>query len=59
VKIKLLKDATIHGIRSKADRVHEVVDHVALKLIKRGYAALYEPKVEPEQEEEDAAVDSE
>jgi len=52
MKIKLLKDATIHGIKSKADRVHEVVDRVAQKLIDRGYAVLEDGKVEEPVEEE-------
>lgn len=52
MKIKLLKDATIHGIQSKANRVHEVIDRVALKLIDRGYAVLDDGKVvEPQQDE--------
>ena len=59
MKIKLLKDATIHGIKSKADNVHEVIDHIAQKLIDRGYAMLYDMKVEPEQEEEDDAASGE
>lgn len=59
MKIKLLKDATIHGIKSKADNVHEVIDHVAQKLIDRGYAVLDDMKVEPEQEEENGTVTGE
>lgn len=57
MKIKLLKDATIHGIRSKAEGVHEVIDLVAQKLIDRGYAILDDGKVEeqpkPEMEAEE------
>ncbi len=58
MKIKVIKDATIHGIKSKTGRVHEVIDRVAQKLIDRGYAELHksevkaepEPKPEPEVE---------
>ena len=57
MKIKLIKDAIIHGIPSKAGKVHEVIDRVALKLIDRGYAILDDGKVEEEQEvEEDGAI---
>jgi hypothetical protein len=49
MKIKLIKAATIHGIKSRANSVHEVIDHVALKLISRGYAEIY---VEPEEAED-------
>ena len=53
MKIKLLKDAIIHGIPSKADKVHEVIDNVAQKLINRGYAILDDGKPEIGQEETD------
>jgi hypothetical protein len=54
MKIKLIKDAIIHGIPSKADKVHEVIDSVAQKLINRGYAILDdgEPEVEREEAED-------
>jgi len=52
MKIKLIKDATIHGIKSKSGKVHEVIDLVAQKLIDRGYAVLDDGKVvEPVEEE--------
>lgn len=51
MKIKLIKDAIIHGIPSKADKVHEVIDSVAQKLINRGYAILDDGKTEVEQKE--------
>lgn len=46
MKIKLVKDATIHGIKSKSGKVHEVIDRVAQKLINRGYAVVDDGKVE-------------
>ena len=53
MKIKLIKDAIIHGIPSKAEKVHEVIDSVAQKLINRGYAVLDDGKPEVGQEEAD------
>ena len=50
MKIKLIKDATIHGIKSKTGRVHEVIDRVAQKLIDRGYAELHKSEVQAEPE---------
>lgn len=52
MKIKLIKDATIHGIKSKTGRVHEVIDRVAQKLIDRGYAELHKSELKAEQKPE-------
>ena len=59
MKIKLIKAATIHGIKSRASSVHEVIDHVAQKLIDRGYAELHKSEQPVEEPAEDGDTVSE
>lgn len=60
MKIKLIKDALMAGIRGEAGGVYDVVDLVGKKLIDRGYAMLDDGKVEeqpePEVEEKEDGV---
>lgn len=54
MKIKLIKAATVEGVRKKANAAFDVAENIANKLIERGYAALDDGKVE---EPEVAEVD--
>ena len=55
MKITLIKDASWSGKNGKAGASHIVDDHIAQKLIDRGYAKAY---VKEEKAEEDGAATS-